>query len=115
MSVVRLDPDYDNPLTVLYVPFNGAAIVPTNNSNWSQLNDPAFNERDERAELITDPTQPPSVGEGRRPAGQLSRPVCLQEIVLTTSRTSGPRTSAGSAICGTWVLGLPRSPPLDSP
>jgi peptide/nickel transport system substrate-binding protein len=47
--------DYDNPLTVLYVPFNGAAIVPTNNSNWSLLNDPAINAAMNKAELITDP------------------------------------------------------------
>jgi peptide/nickel transport system substrate-binding protein len=48
--------DFNNPLTVLYVPFNGAAIVPTNNSNWSQLNDPAINSAMNKAELITDPT-----------------------------------------------------------
>jgi peptide/nickel transport system substrate-binding protein len=47
--------DFDDPLTVLYVPFNGAAIVPTNNSNWSQLNDPAINNAMNKAELITDP------------------------------------------------------------
>jgi peptide/nickel transport system substrate-binding protein len=49
--------DFDDPLTVLYVPFNGAAIIPTNNSNWSQLNDPAINNAMNKAEVITDPTQ----------------------------------------------------------
>jgi len=48
--------DFDDPLTVLYVPFNGAAIVPTNNANWSNLNDPAINNAMNQAELITNPT-----------------------------------------------------------
>ena len=48
--------DFDNPLTVLYVPFNGAAIVPTNNANWSQLNVPSINSAMNKAELIVDPT-----------------------------------------------------------
>jgi peptide/nickel transport system substrate-binding protein len=30
--------DFADPLTVLYAPFFGPAIVPTNNSNWSQAN-----------------------------------------------------------------------------
>jgi peptide/nickel transport system substrate-binding protein len=47
--------DFNNPLTVLYVPFNGAAIVPTNNSNWSVLNDPAINAAMNKAETIVDP------------------------------------------------------------
>jgi peptide/nickel transport system substrate-binding protein len=48
--------DYADPLTVLYVPFNGAAIVSTNNSNWSQLNDPQINAAMTKASLIVDPT-----------------------------------------------------------
>jgi peptide/nickel transport system substrate-binding protein len=35
--------DFNNPLTILFVPFDGTAIVPTNNSNWGQVNDPAIN------------------------------------------------------------------------
>jgi peptide/nickel transport system substrate-binding protein len=49
--------DFNDPLTTLYVPFNGAAIVSTNNSNWSQLNDPAINAAMTKASLIVDPTQ----------------------------------------------------------
>jgi peptide/nickel transport system substrate-binding protein len=49
--------DFNNPLTVLYVPFNGAAIVPTNNANWSQLNVPSVNNAMNKAELIVNPTQ----------------------------------------------------------
>jgi peptide/nickel transport system substrate-binding protein len=48
--------DYADPLTVLYVPFNGAAIVSTNNSNWSQLNDPQINAAMTKASLLVDPT-----------------------------------------------------------
>ena len=32
--------DFANPQTLLYVPFYGPAIVPTNNSNWSQVGGP---------------------------------------------------------------------------
>jgi peptide/nickel transport system substrate-binding protein len=49
--------DYDNPYTVLFVPFNGKAIVPVNNANWSLLNDPSINNAMTKATEITDPTQ----------------------------------------------------------
>jgi peptide/nickel transport system substrate-binding protein len=35
--------DFADPQTTLYVPFYGPAIVPTNNSNWGQVNNPAIN------------------------------------------------------------------------
>jgi peptide/nickel transport system substrate-binding protein len=47
--------DFADPLTALYVPFNGAAITSTNNSNFSQLNDPQINAAMNRAGLIMDP------------------------------------------------------------
>ncbi|MGZ4482183.1 MAG: ABC transporter substrate-binding protein, partial [Gaiellales bacterium] len=49
--------DYDNPLTILYVPFNGKAIVPTNNSNFSNYNNPVINKEMDAATLIQDPAQ----------------------------------------------------------
>jgi peptide/nickel transport system substrate-binding protein len=48
--------DFADPLTVLYVPFYGPAIVPTNNSNWSQVNDPQINAAMQKAALVSDPT-----------------------------------------------------------
>ncbi len=48
--------DFADPLTVLYVPFYGPGIVPTNNSNWGQVNDPAVNAAMQKAALVTDPT-----------------------------------------------------------
>ena len=48
--------DFADPLTVLYVPFYGPAIVPTNNSNWGQVNDPQINAAMQKAALVTDPT-----------------------------------------------------------
>ena len=47
--------DFADPLTVLYVPFYGPAITPTNNSNWSQVNDPQINAAMQKAALVTDP------------------------------------------------------------
>jgi peptide/nickel transport system substrate-binding protein len=48
--------DFADPLTVLYVPFYGPSIVPTNNSNWGQVNDPQINAAMEKASLVVDPT-----------------------------------------------------------
>ena len=48
--------DFADPLTVLYVPFYGPAIVPTNNSNWGQVNDPQINAAMQAAALVVDPT-----------------------------------------------------------
>jgi peptide/nickel transport system substrate-binding protein len=48
--------DFNDPLTVLYVPFNGKAIIPTNNSNWGQVNDPAINAAMNSAANVVDPT-----------------------------------------------------------
>ncbi len=48
--------DFADPLTVLYVPFYGPAIVPTNNSNWGQVNNPQVNAAMKSAALITNPT-----------------------------------------------------------
>ncbi|HEY2320679.1 MAG TPA: hypothetical protein VGH67_20395, partial [Solirubrobacteraceae bacterium] len=47
--------DFADPLTVLYVPFYGPAITPTNNSNWGQVNDPEINAAMQKAALVTDP------------------------------------------------------------
>jgi peptide/nickel transport system substrate-binding protein len=44
--------DFADPQTVLYVPFNGHAIEPEGNSNWSQVNNPQINAAMEKAELV---------------------------------------------------------------
>jgi peptide/nickel transport system substrate-binding protein len=48
--------DFADPLTLLYVPFYGRSITPTNNSNWGQVNDPQINKAMAKAALVTDPT-----------------------------------------------------------
>jgi peptide/nickel transport system substrate-binding protein len=48
--------DFADPLTVLYVPFYGPSITPTNNSNWSQVNDPRINAAMRKAALVSNPT-----------------------------------------------------------
>ncbi|MCA1686736.1 MAG: ABC transporter substrate-binding protein, partial [Planctomycetia bacterium] len=48
--------DFADPLTVLYAPFYGPAIVPTNNSNWGQVNNPQINAAMAKAALVVDPT-----------------------------------------------------------
>ena len=49
--------DFADAQTVLDPTFNGKNIIPSNNSNWPQLNDPAVNAAMDKAETITDPTQ----------------------------------------------------------
>ena len=48
--------DFAEPQTLLDATFNGNNILPVNNSNFSQLNDPAINAAMEKAKLIVDPT-----------------------------------------------------------
>jgi peptide/nickel transport system substrate-binding protein len=49
--------DFPDPYAYLYVPFSGKAIVPVNNSNWAQEDNPQINAAMDRAARITDPAQ----------------------------------------------------------
>jgi peptide/nickel transport system substrate-binding protein len=49
--------DFADPQTYLDPTFNGANILPANNSNWSQLNDKAINKAMDDAALLTDPDE----------------------------------------------------------
>jgi peptide/nickel transport system substrate-binding protein len=44
--------DFADPQTVLDPTFNGKNIIPANNSNWPQLNDPAINAAMDKAALL---------------------------------------------------------------
>ncbi len=48
--------DFPDPLSLLYPTFYGPAIVPVNNSNWSQQNDPTINAAMVKAALVQNPT-----------------------------------------------------------
>jgi peptide/nickel transport system substrate-binding protein len=49
--------DFNDGDAWLDVPFNGKNIVPVNNSNWPQLNDPKINAGIAKAQTISDPKQ----------------------------------------------------------
>jgi peptide/nickel transport system substrate-binding protein len=49
--------DFPDPYAALFVPFSGEAIVPINNSNWADLNDPAVNKAIDSAAAISNLTQ----------------------------------------------------------
>lgn len=49
--------DFNDPQSLLDVTFNGEAILPTNNSNWAQLDDPEINKALADAALINDPEE----------------------------------------------------------
>jgi peptide/nickel transport system substrate-binding protein len=46
--------DFNDPQSILDVPFNGASIVPTNNSNWPLLDVPAVNKALDKAKPISE-------------------------------------------------------------
>jgi peptide/nickel transport system substrate-binding protein len=50
-------PDFHEPQTILDPTFNGKNILPSNNSNWPLLNEPAINAAMDKAEKTLDPTQ----------------------------------------------------------
>jgi peptide/nickel transport system substrate-binding protein len=49
--------DFPDPYAALFVPFSGEAIVPINNSNWADLNDPKVNKLIDTAAGITNESQ----------------------------------------------------------
>ena len=49
--------DFADPQTVLDPTFNGKNIIPSNNSNWPQLNDPTINKAMDSAETLVDPAK----------------------------------------------------------
>ena len=48
--------DFPDPYAALFVPFSGEAIVPINNANWADLNDPAVNKAIDDAATISNTT-----------------------------------------------------------
>ena len=49
--------DFNDGQSMLDPTFNGENIVPENNSNWPQLDDPALNKAIDKATLIDDPAE----------------------------------------------------------
>jgi peptide/nickel transport system substrate-binding protein len=49
--------DFNDPQSILQVPFSGDSINPSNNSNWPQLDDPKINKEISDAVTITDEKQ----------------------------------------------------------
>jgi peptide/nickel transport system substrate-binding protein len=49
--------DFNDPQSILQVPFSGDSINPSNNSNWPQLDDPKINKAINDAVTITDEKQ----------------------------------------------------------
>jgi peptide/nickel transport system substrate-binding protein len=50
-------PDFPDGYSWLYVPFDGKAIQPVNNSNWPQLDNPQVNDAIAKASAISDPAK----------------------------------------------------------
>ena len=100
--------DFADPLSFLYATFYGPAIVPTNNSNWGQTNNPAINAAMQKAALVVDPT-------ARAQAWANVDKMLVDQAVAslrtsTTSPTSRARTWPGSTCSGTKACGTSPSP-----
>jgi peptide/nickel transport system substrate-binding protein len=50
-------PDFIDPQTMLDPTFNGENIIPSQNSNWPELDVPALNKQIDEAKLVTDPAE----------------------------------------------------------
>ena len=99
--------DFADPLTVLYVPFYGPAIVPTNNSNWGQVNDPRSTPRCSRRRW--------SLPGGTPQAwANVDKMLVNQAVALPEDFDNQPnveaRTSQASTTCGTPGPGTWTSP-----
>ena len=49
--------DFTDPQTLLDPTFNGENIIPKNNVNWPELDDPEINQAMNEAKLLTDPAE----------------------------------------------------------
>jgi peptide/nickel transport system substrate-binding protein len=49
--------DFADPQTMLDPTFNGENIIPSQNSNWPELDVPALNKQIDEAKLVTDPAE----------------------------------------------------------
>ncbi len=49
--------DFPDPQTMLDPTFNGENIIPSQNSNWPELDDKALNAKIDKAKLVTDPAE----------------------------------------------------------
>ena len=103
--------DWADPQTLLDPTFAGYNIVPTNNSNWGQVNDPQINaamraaektvgDAGARAQAWANVDKLLVVEGGRRPVG-----------VRHPAQHRDPRMSAGSMTCGTSATGTTTTRP----
>ncbi len=84
--------DFNDPQSILDVPFNGEAIVPSNNSNWPLLDDKSINEATGQggADQRSDPAGR-GLGQDRRGRSPRRRP-----------RSHGSGTTRPTSSRATW-------------
>ena len=92
-------PDFHEPQTILDPTFNGKNIVPVNNSNWPQLNDPASTSRSRRRRRSS--TQPSATPPGDASTTRSRRPQRRSRGSGRTSRRSTRRASRTRPRSGT--------------
>lgn len=95
-------PDYKDPLTMLDPIFNGKNIVPTNNVNMSQLDNPKINAAMERAKRITN-------DQARYAAwGKIDKMIMEQAVVIPWMWPKYPNVVSDRIVPGKllWVAGL---------
>ena len=98
--------DFPDPYAALFIPFSGEAIVPINNSNWADLNDPAVNKAIDSAAAISNLSQ--RYRRSRRSTRRSSTDApAIPEVLADNALVEG-RVSTESSTRGT-TTGISRS------
>jgi hypothetical protein len=97
--------DFADPQTMLYVPFYGPAITPTNNSNWGQVNNPQINAAME-GRLPGRQSHSGALTRGPRSMTCWSTRPSRSRGSSTRSRTSSPRRRGINDLWDGWRVGL---------
>ena len=86
--------DFPDGYAYLYVPFSGKTIVPVNNVNWPELNDPKINAAMEAAAAVTDP-------EAREKAW-----AAVDKMITSTAAAIPEIWASNALVKGTAVKGV---------
>ena len=94
--------DFADPQAVLFIPFYGPSITPTDTANWSRVNDPQINSAMEHAAQITGPAARAEAWAGVDKM-LVDRAVAVPET-FPTSQSIEARNVAG--VSALWAAGI---------
>ena len=80
--------DFADPQTMLDPTFNGNNIIPSQNSNWPEVDDPQINEEIDAAKLVTEPAERAQAWAERQPLDHGARALDPLHVGLPVGRRS---------------------------